>query len=172
MKKILFSAACFSLVLSLVSCGLAGCNGNKKATTASTKTPKVEETKVEKFDTRLAFLSHDDLYLALEKAKTEKKAIFLDFYTSWCMPCRMMDESVFSDWDVAEYMAENVVSLKVNAEKGRGIDLKNKFGIGAYPTFVFLGPDGTEISRKEGTSSIADFKKMAKTAVWKVKNPQ
>ena len=169
MKKILFSAACFSLILSFVSCGLTGCNGSKKATTTNTK---VEETKVEKVDTRLAFLSHDDLYLALEKAKSEKKAIFLDFYTAWCMPCRMMDESVFSDWDVAEYMAENVVSLKINAEKGRGVDLKNKFGIGAYPTFVFLGPDGTELSRKEGTSSIADFKKMAKTAVWKVKNPQ
>ena len=84
----------------------------------------------------------------------------------------MMDESVFRDWDVAEYMAENVVSIKVNAEKGRGIELKSQFAVEAYPTFVFVGPDGVELSRKVGTSSIADFKKMAKTAVWKVKNPQ
>jgi thioredoxin-related protein len=88
------------------------------------------------------------------------------------MPCRMMDESVFTDWDVTQYMAENVVSVKVNAEKGRGVDLKSKFAVGAYPTFVFLAPDGTELSRKEGSMSIADFKKMAKTAAWKVKNPQ
>jgi thiol:disulfide interchange protein len=123
-------------------------------------------------DTRLVFQPHDDLSAALDKAKAEKKAVFLDFYTTWCMPCRMMDESVFSDWDVAEYMAENVVSLKINAEKGRGIELRSQFGVGAYPTFVFVGPNGVELSRKEGTSSIADFKKMAKTAVWKVKNPQ
>ena len=123
-------------------------------------------------ETRLAFQPTDDLAAALQKAKAEKKAVFMDFYTSWCMPCRMMDESVFRDWDVAEYMAENVVSIKVNAEKGRGIDLKSQFAVEAYPTFVFVGPDGVELSRKVGTSSIAEFKKMAKTAVWKVKNPQ
>ena len=168
MKKVMFSVAFFGLVFSTISCGLTGCNTTK--TTASA--PKVEEPKDDKFDTRLVFESHDDLTVALEKAKTDKKAVFIDFYTTWCMPCRMMDESVFSDWDVTQYMAENVVSLKVNAEKGRGVDLKSKFAVQAYPTFVFLAPDGTELSRKEGTISIADFKKMAKTAAWKVKNPQ
>ena len=165
MKKILFSAILFALVFSTFSCGLTGCNPTKTVV-------KVEEKKEEKVDTRLVFQSSDDLTAALKKAEMEKKAVFIDFYTTWCMPCRMMDESVFSDWDVAEYMAENVVSVKVNAEKGRGVDLKNQFSVGAYPTFVFLAPNGTELSRKEGSSSIADFKKMAKTAVWKVKNPQ
>jgi thiol:disulfide interchange protein len=168
MKKVLLSALCFAFVFSTFSCGLTGCNNTKKA---STTTTKVEEPKEEKLDTRLVFQPNDDLSAALDKAKTEKKAVFLDFYTTWCMPCRMMDESIFRDWDVAEYMAENVVSLKVNAEKGRGIELKSQFGVGAYPTFVFVAPNGTELSRNEGTMSIADFKKMAKTAVWKVKSP-
>jgi thiol:disulfide interchange protein len=168
MKKVLLSAICFAFIFSTFSCGLTGCNSTKKT---STTTTKVEETKEEKLDTRLVFQPNDDLTAALEKAKAEKKAVFLDFYTTWCMPCRMMDESVFRDWDVAEYMAENVVSVKVNAEKGRGIELKSQFGVGAYPTFVFVAPNGTELSRKEGTISIADFKKMAKTAVWKVKSP-
>jgi thiol:disulfide interchange protein len=166
MKKILLSAICFAFIFSTFSCGLTGCNSTKK-----TATTKVEEPKVEKTETRLVFQSNDDLSAALDKAKAEKKAIFIDFYTTWCMPCRMMDESVFRDWDVAEYMAENVVSVKVNAEKGRGIELKSQFGVGAYPTFVFVAPDGKELSRNEGTMSIADFKKMAKTAVWKVKSP-
>jgi thiol:disulfide interchange protein len=165
MKKIMFSLAFSTLVFSTFSCGLTGCNPTKTAA-------KVAEPKEEKIETRLAFQPNDDLTAALDKAKAEKKAVFIDFYTTWCMPCRMMDESVFRDWDVAEYMAENVVSVKVNAEKGRGVELKNQFSVGAYPTFVFLSPDGSELARKEGSSSIADFKKMAKTAVWKVKNPQ
>ena len=172
MKKILMSAVFFGLVFSTFSCGLTGCNPTKKTSTTTAIKPKVEEPEEEKVETRLAFQPTDDLATALQKAKAEKKAIFLDFYTTWCMPCRMMDESVFRDWDVAEYMAENVVSVKVNAEKGRGIELKSQFAVEAYPTFVFVGPDGVELSRKVGTSSIADFKKMAKTAVWKVKNPQ
>ncbi|MDZ7877489.1 MAG: thioredoxin family protein [Saprospiraceae bacterium] len=166
MKKVLLSAICIAFISSTFSCGLTGCNTKK-----TTSTTKVEQPKDEKLDTRLVFQPNDDLSAALTKAKAEKKAIFIDFYTTWCMPCRMMDESVFRDWDVAEYMAENVVSLKVNAEKGRGIGLKNQFGVGMYPTFVFIGPNGSELSRNEGTMSIADFKKMAKTAVWKVKNP-
>jgi thiol:disulfide interchange protein len=169
MKKLLFSAAFFALMFSTISCGLTGCNSTKSTTAA---TPKVEEPKDDKFDTSLVFQADDNLDAALAQAKAEKKAVFMDFYTTWCMPCRMMDDSVFKDWDITQYMAENVVSVKVNAEKGRGIDLKNKFGVGAYPTFVFLAPDGSELSRKEGTISIADFKKMAKTAAWKVKNPQ
>lgn len=168
MKKVLLSALCFAFIFSTFSCGLTGCNSTKNKPTTTTK---VEEPKEEKLDTRLVFQLNDDLSAALDKAKAEKKAIFLDFYTTWCMPCRMMDESVFRDWDVAEYMAENVVSLKVNAEKGRGIELKSQFGVGVYPTFVFVAPNGVELSRKEGTISIADFKKMAKTAVWKVKSP-
>jgi thiol:disulfide interchange protein len=168
MKKVMFSVALFALVFSTISCGLTGCNPSKSVASA----PKVEEPKDDKFDTRLVFQPTDDLDAALAKAKAEKKAVFMDFYTSWCMPCRMMDESVFTDWDVTQYMAENVVSVKVNAEKGRGVELKSRFFVGAYPTFVFLAPDGTELSRKEGTISIADFKKMAKTAAWKVKNPQ
>ena len=172
MKKILVSAVFFGLVFTTFSCGLTGCNPTKKTSTTTATKPKVEEPQEEKVETRLAFQPTDDLAAALQKAKAEKKAVFMDFYTTWCMPCRMMDESLFRDWDVAEYMAENVVSIKVNAEKGRGIGLKSQFGVEAYPTFVFVSPDGVELSRKVGTSSIADFKKMAKTAVWKVKNPQ
>jgi thiol:disulfide interchange protein len=169
MKKILFSIVFFALIFSTISCGLTSCNPSK---TAAKTDAKVEEPKDDKFDTRLVYEPNDDLEAALNKAKTDKKAVFIDFYTTWCMPCRMMDESVFSDWDVTQYMAENAVSVKVNAEKGRGIELKDKFNVGAYPTFVFLAPDGSELARKVGTISIADFKKMAKTAAWKVKNPQ
>ena len=33
---------------------------------------------------------------ALEKAKAENRWIFLDAYTSWCGPCKMMAEKVFT----------------------------------------------------------------------------
>ena len=31
---------------------------------------------------------------ALEKAKTEDKYVFIDCYTSWCGPCKMMAEKI------------------------------------------------------------------------------
>lgn len=32
---------------------------------------------------------------ALEKAKKENKLVFVDTYTSWCMPCKYMANTIF-----------------------------------------------------------------------------
>ena len=164
MKRNLF----FIFILFL---GLTACGGGNKAKTTSVP-PKPVENPEEKTETRVVFEGNDDFDAALIKAVKSKKAVFIDFYTTWCMPCRMMDQSVFRDWDIAEYMQENVICLKVDAEKGRGIKMRNDFGVGAYPTMVFINYNGVELSRHVGSTSIADFKKMMKTAVWKMKNPQ
>lgn len=140
----------------------------KRTTTPTPPPAPIEEiVTVEKTEMRLPFLKTEDLEATLEKAKAEKKVVFMDFYTTWCAPCRMMDESVFRDWDIAEYMEANSLSLKINAEKGKGVDLSRKYNVMAYPTFIFLAPDGTVVSRTEGSMSIADFKKLMKAAVWK-----
>ncbi|WMI64138.1 thioredoxin family protein [Aestuariibaculum sp. YM273] len=80
---------------------------------------------------------------AIEKAKTEDKYVFIDFYTSWCGPCKLMDAQVFPKEDVGTYFNEKFVSLKVNAESGvEGAKLANKYKIRAYPTFVILDDKG------------------------------
>ncbi|GAA4298388.1 hypothetical protein GCM10023163_19450 [Aestuariibaculum suncheonense] len=80
---------------------------------------------------------------AIEKAKTEKKYVFIDFYTSWCGPCKLMDAQVFPKEDVGEYFNEKFVSLKLNAESGEeGPRLANKYKIRAYPTFVVIDEKG------------------------------
>ncbi len=81
----------------------------------------------------------------------------------------MMDQGAFRDWDVADYMTSNCVALKVDAEKDNGLALSSQFGVGAYPTLVFLSPDGKELARKEGSLGIEDFKVFMKSSVWKYK---
>ena len=39
---------------------------------------------------------------ALEKAKSEHKKVFVDCYTSWCGPCKMMAEKVLPLKEVGE----------------------------------------------------------------------
>ena len=60
---------------------------------------------------------------ALEAAKTENKLVFMDFYTDWCGPCKLMTREVFPTKTVGDYFNEKFVSIKVNAEKGEGIAL-------------------------------------------------
>tara|TARA_R110002096_G_scaffold408842_2_gene608082 strand:+ start:2141 stop:2395 length:255 start_codon:yes stop_codon:yes gene_type:complete len=38
-----------------------------------------------------------------EQAKEENKLIFVDAYTTWCGPCKIMDKNVFSDQKVGAF---------------------------------------------------------------------
>ena len=146
-------------------------NTTSTASTTTVMPPDVLILKEEYVDARVVFLTGDDLEAALAKAKAEKKPVFIDFYADWCAPCKVLDDGVFHDYDVAEFMNKNVINLKVNIEKGNGAALKQKMWVSALPTLLFLDPNGNEIARKEALPLIADFKKMMKAAVWKVKNP-
>ena len=78
---------------------------------------------------------------ALSEAKKENKMLFVDCYTSWCGPCKMMATKVFTQDKVGEYFNARFVSIKIDMEKGEGPAMKDKFGVKAFPTFLFL--DGT-----------------------------
>ncbi|WP_292266965.1 thioredoxin family protein [Butyricimonas sp.] len=92
---------------------------------------------------------------ALEKAKAENRWIFLDAYTSWCGPCKMMAEKVFTRAEAGDFFNIHFVNVKYDMEKGEGPALAKKLGIGAYPTFVLIKPDGTVHDKLVGGSDVA-----------------
>ena len=94
---------------------------------------------------------------ALAKAKQEKKLVFMDCYTSWCGPCKVMASTVFMEEEVGEYMNPRFVSVKYDMEKGDGVELAKKYGVKAYPTFVILKADGEEMHRIVGSCSVDEF---------------
>lgn len=79
---------------------------------------------------------------ALEKARKENKLLFVDCYTSWCGPCKMMSKQVFSQKFVGDFFKEYFVSLKIDMERGEGPELAKKFGVKAYPTMLLLTSAG------------------------------
>ncbi len=104
----------------------------------------------------VAFVEGKTFAEVLHKAKEEGKMLFIDCYTCWCGPCRMMATQVFPQKKVGDYFNEHFVSFKIDMEKGEGPELKNKFSVRAYPTFLFLDGDGKEINRIVGGDSDAD----------------
>ena len=94
---------------------------------------------------------------AVQKAKDSSKSIFVDCYTEWCGPCKMMAKKEFVKEEAGSYFNPRFVSVKIDMEKGEGPALAKKYDIHAYPTFLFFSAEGKEIGRLVGAEGIADF---------------
>lgn len=93
---------------------------------------------------------------AIEEAKKEKKQIFIDFFTEWCGPCLTMAETVFVLPEVAEAYNSQFINLKIDAEKGEGIELAKKFGVRSYPNYIFVNPKTGEMTHRSGGNKPAE----------------
>lgn len=90
---------------------------------------------------------------ALEKAKKEDKPIFLSIGYSACHWCHVMEKKVFSDPEIAKYMNENFVNIKVDREERPDLDDIYMTALqlyleavgspqtGGWPLSMFLTPD-------------------------------
>jgi len=84
---------------------------------------------------------------ALAKAKDEDKPIFLSIGYSSCHWCHVMEHEVFEDDEVAAFMNEHFVCIKVDREERPDLDavymdaVQAMTGRGGWPMSVFLTPE-------------------------------
>jgi len=133
------------------------CNGTK-GTTGTTSPGSQSRILVD-------FESDSYLSSAITKAKAENKLVFVDFYTTWCGPCKLVDKEVFSDQSVGDFMNDHFVSVKVNAEKANGPTLAAVYNVSGYPTLLFLNQEGEVLEQQLGGIGPTAFKRMAKRAL-------
>jgi thioredoxin-related protein len=58
-----------------------------------------------------------DQALAMQKKSGKKaKPIFMDVYTEWCGPCKLLDKTTFVDSEVIEKINNNYIAVKFNGE--------------------------------------------------------
>ena len=102
----------------------------------------------------------------LKKAKKEKKLIFIDCYTSWCGPCKMLSTNVFTREDVGNQFNRDFVNVKYDMEKDAdGVILKTTFDVKAFPTLVFVDPNtGQVVHKMVGAGSAEWLMEGGKTA--------
>lgn len=131
---------------------------------------------------------------ALEAQKKEPKKIFIDMYTKWCGPCKLLDRNTFSNKDVANFINKNFYAVKFNAEGNESVDYQGRtysnpnydpakasrrnsphqfskyMGVRAYPTVLFLDETGKLINNVRGyrtPQQIEPFLKLFGTDLWK-----
>lgn len=94
---------------------------------------------------------------AIAKAKSENKKVFIDVFTTWCGPCKWIDQNVFKKAEIGDRMNPDFVSIKVDAERYSDPARFAQFGVRAYPTMLVLDGDGKEIKRIIGSMSVEEF---------------
>ena len=104
---------------------------------------------------------------AFEKAKTENKLVFVDCYTTWCGPCKVLKRYTFRDANLGDYMKENYISLAIDMETNEGQILAKKYGIEAYPTLLFLDKYGRVVNHQVGGISAEELLAKAELTVRK-----
>lgn len=152
--------------LALVLAVAAGCGGNStgEQATAAKNAAAEAPTKAEgpKADTKAepepvpdddgevasaVDWFHGTLEAALAKAKAEDKLVFVDIGAYWCPPCHRLDEEVFSQAEVGEFLGDGYVALHIDAEKGEGPELEERYDVMAFPTMLVLEASGVEKGR-------------------------
>ncbi len=81
----------------------------------------------------------------VKKAKAEKKLIFMDAYTTWCGPCKMLQARVFPDKELGTFFNENFVNAAIDMETDEGVRLSSIYEVQGYPSLFFIDPNTGKI---------------------------
>lgn len=107
----------------------------------------------------------ENLSLAKTKATSKDKLIFVDAYTTWCGPCKMMDRKTFKDPTVVEFYNDNFINLKMDMEKGIGPVFAQKHGVRGYPSLLFINAAGELVHRSLGFQDSNRFLELGQAAI-------
>lgn len=109
--------------------------------------------------------NHSDWNNILKKASEEQKLIFVDCYTTWCGPCKMMAKKTFTQEEVGNFFNKNFINVKLDMEKEPGLSLKKSFGVTAYPTLLVIDAKQNVIHKKVGALQKEELIQFAKEAL-------
>jgi thioredoxin:protein disulfide reductase len=85
----------------------------------------------------------------LKEALSLKKPVIIDFYATWCTPCRELEDVTFHDASVVKQAESDFVMVKVDVTKGGNPvheRLLQEYDVKGVPTIVFLDTTGKERS--------------------------
>ncbi len=90
-------------------------------------------------------------YSTVEEASAQaipaNRPMMIDFWATWCLPCKAMEQEVYS---TAEFRKATQKFLPVKIDFDKKTALARKYNVESLPTIVFADSYGNELFRYEG----------------------
>jgi thioredoxin-related protein len=121
----------------------------------------------------ISFKQVNNWQAVLSVAKAQHKNIFIDAYTTWCGPCKMMDQNTYQDSALGDIMNKYFINVKVQMDRtvkdksyeqawyGDADKLKESAQIDVFPTLLFYTTNGELILKTVGFKSSNTLAKIA-----------
>lgn len=113
-----------------------------------------------RFEKKKSKMQWQNVEQTSQQYQIEKKPIIIDLYTDWCHYCKVMDETIYANDSVSNYIAQHFYASKLNAEDKKDLvwmGKKYKYvakykvhelailltkGSLVYPTTIIIPPTG------------------------------
>lgn len=120
----------------------------EKANTCLMQLPKRLLAPRTGFDTRM--ISRALGIVSLERGSGEEaKPTVLDFYASWCQPCKQLHPLL--EQAKSQY-GDRINFMSINVDDPNNDQVVDQFGVSPIPTIVFLNPEGEVVTYSIGFS--------------------
>lgn len=136
-------------IVLLLACGVAaaGVLSNLKDRLLGTQAPKTSVADLQTTTSAPAgeLAWNTDLKTSIDRAKAAGKPVVVDFFATWCGPCKLMDKTTWSDPAVKQRFL-NVELVRIDVDQQP--DVARQYGVTGMPTVMCLNGNG-EVQHRE-----------------------
>lgn len=155
MKKFMLIVASLLMIITVAAC--AGGSNNTSGSVASATSDVAEAQSSASTDDAMgdSVAQEQDNEAQAQEADTNKKLVVLDFFATWCGPCKAMAPAMEQ---MEKKYADKIEFRKIDVDQEP--KLAQQYNITGVPTIVVLSADGKILDSTVGLQTVDELDKM------------